>query len=62
MNVVLKFIMVLCLSVTFFSICVMIPRFYQTNRIFMLFAGIVALLYLASMLYNAIFVLFFRGA
>ena len=62
MSVILKLFWVLCLAVTFFSICVMIPRFYQTDRPLMTFIGIIALLYLGSMLYNAVLVLFARGS
>jgi hypothetical protein len=62
MSIVIKFLWVICLSLVFLSIGATVVRFYQTNRMLMLFAGIIALLYLASMLYNAVFVLFFKGA
>jgi hypothetical protein len=62
MNLLFKLIWVLCLTVALLSISAALSRFYQTGRLFMLCAGFVALLFLASMLCNAVFVLFFKGA
>jgi len=61
MNIVIKFLFTVCLVVVTLSICVTIAHFYQTNRVFMFFSGVIALLFLLSMLYNAILVLFVRG-
>jgi hypothetical protein len=61
MNLILKLLWIFCLAVAIFSVSGTIARFYQTGRMFMLFAGFVALLFLASMLCNVIFVLFFKG-
>lgn len=60
MNFVFKLLWIFCLTVALISVSGALARFYQTGRLFMLGAGFVSLLFLASMLCNAVFVLFFK--
>jgi hypothetical protein len=62
MNLVFKLFWIFCLMVALVSVSATISRFYQTGRLFMFCAGFVALLFIASMLCNAVFVLFLKGA
>jgi len=62
MNFVLKLLWVASLAVVMVSVLATVSRFYSTGRLIMFFAGVIALLYISSMLFNTILILFFKGA
>jgi hypothetical protein len=61
MSLVLKLFWIFCLGITFISVSITISRFYEMGRMFMFCAGSVALLFIASMLCSAVYVLFLKG-
>jgi len=61
MNIFLKFFFIFCFVVTSAAICATVYRFYQTEKVFMFFLGIVSLIFLLLMLYSSISVLFVKG-